>query len=314
MLTPPKMPEPLPDTSLGVAAGDEPAELERLRADLADLRDHVLQSDFEIDDLRIKTAEARLPWYRNIQSLVAVLALLLSLSTTVVSGYWARTQGEIAEQRLRQQEIHDARTELRGLLQALSELARKNEELVTMSDSLAASRLSSSYASETSILLSQALELMDTIPDHVSSSEYLSVALPLAATGDYGRAETRIERAIELASNAFDYTSAIRTHAMLLFLKGDFEGGRARLTEALDAWSVFPPLTRFEQTVGDWTTEMTWADQERIQGNCDEAKDHLNQARAYLTDLGNAAPSAYQRQYAALAQFVAQCIPGEATA
>ena len=95
MLTPPKMPEPLPDTSLGVAAGDEPAELERLRADLADLRDHVLQSDFEIDDLRLKTAEARLPWYRNIQSLVAVLALLLSLSTTVVSGYWARTQGDL---------------------------------------------------------------------------------------------------------------------------------------------------------------------------------------------------------------------------
>jgi hypothetical protein len=103
-------------------------QIETLRGELDALRATVRQNDDEIDALQLQAAMSHRPWYRSIEALVAIFALLLSLTTTAVSGYWAKTQKDIAEQRLRQQQTYDSRLELRGLIQSMSELDRKTNE------------------------------------------------------------------------------------------------------------------------------------------------------------------------------------------
>jgi hypothetical protein len=290
-------------------AGGASAQIETLRAELDTLRASLAQSDHEIDDLQLRVAEVRMPWYRNIQALVAVLALLLSLATTVVSGYWAKTQGDAAEQRLRQQEIHDARTELSGLLRSLGDLERRNEELSTLSDPLQAARLSSSYAGETSMLTIQALEIMESIPEHVTSSQYLSMALRLGAINQIGQAETLIHRALETARNSFDWVSAQRTYGSLLFLKGDFAGGRAAFAAALAESRPFAPETAVTRETDDFQTELAWAGVELGRGFCEEAKAHMDTARRFLSK-PYSSPVAHQ-QFTAAARLVAGCVPGQ---
>ncbi|MBA3450057.1 MAG: hypothetical protein H0T18_02455 [Chloroflexia bacterium] len=295
------------------ADGRTPDPLADVRAELTMLRAHVAQNDHEIDDLQLRSAEWRLPWYRNIQSLVAVFALLLSLLTTLVSGYWASTQGEIAERRLRQQEIHDARTELRGLLQSLSELERRIEELPSIDDPLLASRLSSSYGSETAILATQALAIMESIPDQISSSEYLNLAVRFGAINEFGRAQPLIERALATAATSYDFLSAKRTYAALLFQNGDSDGGRRQFAEALASWSTFPSEAATVQTTGDLFTELTWASIESLHGYCDEAKAHIDAAREHVNALNNPAWQLPEQQFAAMAELVTQCEPKAAS-
>ncbi|MBA2596374.1 MAG: hypothetical protein H0V00_07075 [Chloroflexia bacterium] len=299
--------EPVPAMAPGSerAAGD----LAGVRAELMALRAQVAQNDDEIDDLQLRSAESRVPWYRSIQSLVAVFALLLSLSTTLVSGYWARTQGEIAEQRLRQQELHDAKTELRGLLQSLAELERRIEELPTLDDPLLASRLSSSYGSETAILATQALAIMETMPEQISSSEYLNLAIRFGAINEFGRAQPLIERAVATAANSYDFLSAKRIYAALLFQNGDSDGGRRQFADALQSWRTFPAEAATVQSTGDLYTELNWANVESLHGYCDEANAHIDAARQHVDALNNPGWVLPRQQFDAMAELVTQCQP-----
>ncbi len=314
-MSPPSQPEAVSsfvaESMLAMAQGSERAAdaLADVRAELMALRAQVTQNDHEIDDLQLRSAESRLPWYRNIQSLVAVFALLLSLLTTLVSGYWASTQGQIAEQRLRQQEIHDSKTELRGLLQSLAELERRIEELPTMADPLIASRLSSSYGSETAILATQALEIMESIPDQISSSEYLNLAIRFGAINEFGRAQPLIERALATAANSYDFLSAKRTYAALLFQNGDSDGGRRQFADALQSWSTFPSEAATVRITGDLYTELTWASVESLHGYCDEANAHIDPARQHVNALNNSAWELPEQQFDAMAELVTRCEP-----
>lgn len=192
------------------------AQIETLRAELDALRATVRQNDDEIDALQLEAAKSHRPWYRSIETLVAVFALLLSLTTTLVSGYWARTQNDIAEQRLRQQQIQDSRLELRGLLQAMAELERNTSEAMAQQpDPLVAVGLNRSYAGETAMLTNQAYDVITSIPDHVSSSEYNQVGMRLMSIYDYDRAEPMFIRAMETANNLYDFMASTRTYGAL---------------------------------------------------------------------------------------------------
>src|SRR3982750_4385024 len=72
----------------------------------------------EIDALQIAAAEKSKPWYGNVSTLLSVIALVFSLGTTLVSYHRANLQG-----------VHDARQELRGMLQRLSALPKENVEI-----------------------------------------------------------------------------------------------------------------------------------------------------------------------------------------
>ena len=299
----------------GRAADGVAAQIETLRAELDSLRATVRQNDDEIDALQLQAAVSQRPWWRSIETLVAVFALLLSLTTTLVSGYWARSQNDIAEQRLRQQEIQDARLELRGLLQAMSELDRqRNEALAQEDDPIAASYFDSSYAAETSLLSNQAHDVITGIPDHVSSSEYAQVGMRLMAISDFARAEPMFDRAIATATNVYDYTGANRTYGLLLYQLDRPDDGRRYFEQALAVWDKFPSqsvvLTRFT----NFQTELNWASVLLTTGHCAEVPEHMDRARGHLNALPSVIRGGYQRQYNAQASQVETCVPNDSAA
>lgn len=98
---------------------DSPSELD-LESGVQDMSDqpidlHLLKK--EVDALQVKILEQRTPWYKNISTIISLIALFFSFGTTFVS--YNRTQI---------QDIQDRRVELRGLLQRLSTLPRENLE------------------------------------------------------------------------------------------------------------------------------------------------------------------------------------------
>jgi hypothetical protein len=72
----------------------------------------------EIDALQISSADKAKPWYKNVSTLIAVLALLFSFGTTYVS--YRRTEA---------QDVQSMRQELRGLLQRLAALPKERVDL-----------------------------------------------------------------------------------------------------------------------------------------------------------------------------------------
>jgi hypothetical protein len=289
-----------------------PAQIETLRAELGALRATVRQNDDEIDALQLQAAIGNRPWYRSIETLVAVFALLLSLTTTVVSGYWARSQNEIAEQRLRQQEIQESRRELRGLLQALSDLDReRNEILAQQDDPMIASYFDSSYAAETSLLANQAYDVITGIPDHVSSSEYAQLGLRLMTISDFPRAEPMFDRAVATATNVYDYIGAARSYGQLLYQLDKPDAGRQRFEQALAVWDIFPSESAVLMAFISFGTELAWASTLLTTGYCDEVPEHMDKARGHLNALPAVIRGGYQRQYTAQALQVVNCVPNE---
>lgn len=284
-----------------------------LRAEIDALRAAVERNDLQIDDLQVRTAEIERPWYRHAQTLIALFALLFSLVTTLTSAYWAKTQGDADAARLRQEEIHDAKTELRGLLQALAELTRRVQTLPPPGEGNGGELLQQSYAAEMSLLTNQAIAVADTIPDEVSSSEYLGLAIQVGNLGDFPEAGRLVEKAIAKAETPYDQLSANRTYGMFLFGQGDVEGGRRHMQNALDVWANSPDVARqapLWPKLEDLITRMFWAGYEALAGNCTEATTQSVAATSLWQELAPPAESGLQLQYNDMLTLVNGCVPG----
>lgn len=72
----------------------------------------------EVDALQIEILGIKIPWYKNISTILSILALIFSFGTTFVS--YSRTKSL---------DIQSQRVELRGLLQRLAALPRENVEI-----------------------------------------------------------------------------------------------------------------------------------------------------------------------------------------
>src|SRR2546426_3294976 len=72
----------------------------------------------EIDALQIAITGQTNPWYKNISTILSVVALLFSFGTTYVSYH-----------RTSVQDIQSRRQELRGLLQRLAALPKENVDI-----------------------------------------------------------------------------------------------------------------------------------------------------------------------------------------
>jgi hypothetical protein len=86
--------------------------------DPGDVQAQLAMMKGEIDALQVTVAETTKPWYKQASILIAALALLFSFGTTYYS----------AEQ-TRKADIHNAKVELRELIQQLTELPQRNVNL-----------------------------------------------------------------------------------------------------------------------------------------------------------------------------------------
>jgi tetratricopeptide (TPR) repeat protein len=242
--------------------------------DPGDVQAQLAMMKREIDALQITVAETTRPWYKQASILIAALALLFSFGTTYYS----------AEQ-TRKADIHNAKVELRELIQQLTELPQRNVDLNSKyADNPSALLVASGLINTQQIVLAkQAVDIIDDIPEEVSSTEYFAVANALAVSGSYDRTVEFYRHSLEKARDANDWTSASRSLGQAAFAAGDLVQGRASYQDALNVFKRFPTRNSYFIWSTDTFTEISWAGAELSQRQCPQAKDHLDKAAQKLS-------------------------------
>lgn len=225
----------------------------------------------EIDGLQIAITSQKKPWYKDISTLISVLALAFSFGTTMVS--YRRTQV---------QDIESSRQELRAMLRRLTAIPR--EMLDTRkrygNDQSAILGISQMYNQENAMLARQAAEISKSLPPKVvSATEYSEIALSLQNAYNLGSAKEFFQLAIDNAKDFNDEIGAIRGSANLEFMTGQPQAGRVRYEQALNIFSKYPGYDNFTKTSTDVYTELFWSQSEAAMGQFPLAIQHANNAQ-----------------------------------
>jgi len=273
-------------------------QVSRLRADLLILERNIDQNDAELDALQIKMTAGQKPWDREITTIIALLAFLFSFATTMVSYRLSA-----------QQRIHNDRAELRVFLQRLLELSKENTMLQTDPNSQGVAGYVSSFITyETTLLVYQAVEVMDRLPGRVTANEYNLVAEMSNAIGDYNQSYKLLQQAVKVSQNANEEVSALRGLALLYYATGNREEGSATYKRALSVNERYPSMV---PAYKDWTnsqTEVAWAGAELAQGNCAEARRHMQTAFELKDNVGFGVTDVYLWQLESAQAQVDACV------
>jgi hypothetical protein len=227
----------------------------------------------EVDSIQVKLLSTTTPWYRQASTLISLLAFLFSFGTTVVSC-----------DRAAEQDRHNWKQELRGLILQIVEMPLKNVDLFDKykTKPLMLGNISSMLNQESSILADQAALVISKIPDLVTANEYLAVAGAFHNGGLLDRAKDMRDKAIEVSATPIEAITALRQLAGMAFQRGDVRNGRAFYQEALVIFDK-PRFTSFRDPgVVSFTnsyTELYWAQVEAVAKECDAFHLHLVEAK-----------------------------------
>jgi hypothetical protein len=212
---------------------------------------------------------------KDISFIVSIFAVLFSLGTTAVSWWHSK-----------QQEVHDTRVELRGLLQRLSVLQRDLAEarVKYQNDQLALSAIGGAIQQENIVVAKQAVDVSRRIPTRVTANEYAAIASALQSVAEMRLAQEVLLLAIDQADNAHDQAAkiiALRGLGSVLYQAGDFEHGRQRFADAEATIRAEPMNDDFKAYALAYTQE-SWAWAELGARHCREAADHRALAQVEL--------------------------------
>jgi tetratricopeptide (TPR) repeat protein len=233
-----------------------------------------------VDLLTEEVRSAKRPWYKDVATLISIGALVFSLGTTVVAGW--HTQ---------EQDTHNLRTELRGLLQRLAAMPKEaiedNEKYKNNPGALTA--ILRNQNQENVILSRQADELLRRLPrDQVSATDYIAVAGALANSSIFDGAIADLNRALVVASPVLaDELGAVRNLAMLEMTLGKTGDARTHFQQAADIFGK-DPYQGYDQVtklMANADTEILWATAEGTAGNPDLFQQHLNKAEQFANSL-----------------------------
>lgn len=301
-VTPPPPPPP-PLTPSQVQGAGLAAEGQRLAGvDPAgrDLRYETLKA--EVDALQVQVMRQQVPWYRDATALVAVLALLFSFGTTVVS-----------YQKSAQEEVHASEIELRSLIGRLSAIPVEMTEAskAYADDAGTVASLTSVLTQEQLLIAKQAAQVLANIPEErVTAAQYLLVANVLIANGVDTPGLRLLDKAIARAGDVNDFVSAARVKAYRVFQLGRIDEGRALYQRALDVFSRrgFESSDENFKAYTHLQTQVGWAQAELSVGNCDEARRHIGDARLLATRFPTTDNQV--RRMEAVASAITDCRPG----
>jgi tetratricopeptide (TPR) repeat protein len=238
----------------------------------------------EVDTLQIAMQEQRKPWFKNISTLISIIALFFSFGTTFVS-----------YQRIQNQDIQNARAELRNLLQRIVSFPRENIEITKKYEKIdpnAMAIIGSSINQENTLLARQATEIANKIPSkYISATEYYSIGLALQNAYNLEGAKEFITKAINVSTDMNDRVGALRARANVLFLSGQPDAGRVDYQKALNIFNDFNSITYndyIKKSTHIWT-ELAWAYSEANIRSINVALQHVQNAENLLSGL-NATP------------------------
>jgi tetratricopeptide (TPR) repeat protein len=232
----------------------------------------------EIDALQISIlGQKPKPWYRNISTILSVVALLFSFGTTYVS--YLRNES---------QDIQSARQELRTLLQRLATLPKENvDNYKKFADDPASMNLVGGFINqENAMLARQAAEIAKKLPvDLVSGTEHYAIAVALQNSYDLAAADEFLKYAIQAAKDFNTEIAALRSTANLQFIQGRPESGRVEYQKALNIFSKYSGYDPFTKTSTNIWTELAWAISEANMGLPAFASQHMESAKALVNGL-----------------------------
>lgn len=229
----------------------------------------------EVDALQVAVMREQIPWYKQMPIIVSVIALLFSFSTTFVS----YKKSEI-------EEIKNSRTELRQLLQRLSELPIENVQYGAMfaQDPTRLGIIAGILTQENSILTQQAAEIARKLPPgYISAAEYYALGAGLVNSFDLEPALEFYSNAAKMSDNLNIAGSSLRGSANVLFAQKMFQEGRDKFREAFELSDSLASKTDFEKTYNRLLTQLNWAVAEDGSGHKAEASKLLDEAEATLT-------------------------------
>jgi hypothetical protein len=240
-------------------------------------QDQLVTMKKEIDSLQIAMGESNRPWYRQASTIIAVAALLFSLGTTYYSNRQTRLQN-----------IHNAKVELRGLIKDIESASLANMDIQNKyKDNPGAGVLASSLLRTRQIVLvSQAVDIIDSIPDEVTSTEYYAVASALSTISPE-RVLSYYERGRAKADTADSYLAISRSMALYYFSIGNYERGRASFTGALNYSDRLERVNETTRRFYNAYTHLSWAGAELSRRNCSEASKHNEQSQRLFQQLSS---------------------------
>ena len=244
-----------------------------------DLEQRVELMKREIDALQIAITGQSKPWYKNVSTLLAVIALLFSFGTTCVSN-----------RRIASQDIQNTRQELRGLLQRLAALPKENVDTVKkyQGDEASAAIVSGFINQENSLLARNAAELARKLPaKSVSATEYYAVAVALQNSYELTGAQEFLNYSLNASPDFNTEISALRMLAGMRFTQGSPEAGRVEYQKALNIFSKYPQYDPFTKISTNVWTELSWAFSEANYNLFPTASQHIDNAEGLLATLPN---------------------------
>lgn len=251
--------------------------------------DEVQRLKQEVDALQVHVMSLDKPWFKEPSSIVAALALIFSLVTTALS--FAR------DWRLDQQAD---RAELRQLIQRLSTLPREELELKQklIDQPHDMTRFLGIVANEGTMLIGQALDIMERIPKLVGASELTAVAAALVSAGRTAEARALYLQAAEHPrATAREVVPSYRQLGYYEFQLGRIEQAREHFAKAVNVFqdrfpNEDPSFVNYTHTY----TQAYWASYEAAAGQCDEAQTHLEDADRRFQAAPNAFVPAMRQQ------------------
>jgi hypothetical protein len=231
----------------------------------------------EVDAIQIAIMGQKAPWYRNISTILSIVALCFSFGTTFVS--YIRTE---------KQDIQNTRQELRGLLQRLAVLPKEYVEIEKKyaSDQAAMQVIGGLINQESTLLVRQAAELAKKLPKNlVSSTEYYSIAVALQSSYDLVGAAEFLKYTIEAAKDFNTEIAAIRMTAAMHYQRGKPEAGRVEYQRALDIFAKYPEFDPFTRASTNISTELAWTGSEANIGAMNLANLHIESGKSIVNGL-----------------------------
>jgi len=231
----------------------------------------------EVDALQIELMKGKTPWYKNIPVILSILALVFSFGTTYVSN-----------ERVKSQDLQALKSELRGMLQQLTDLPKENFELTQKytTDPGAIAFIGGQLNQENSLLSSQAASLIAKLPiEEVSAIEAYSVGVSLQNASEMQRAQDMFLLAYDTAITMNDAVAAKRGIANTYFAMGDPGAGRVEFQEALNIFSRFKNHNDYVQKTTHLITLMNWHSAEAGSGFMAKARQRLEEANSIAITL-----------------------------
>jgi tetratricopeptide (TPR) repeat protein len=309
------VPSTTPHSDPDDTATPDPGSSDQLSAvekQLRQLAEEVHVRGREIDE--IQAMDKHRPWYRQVTSLVAIGALVVSL-LSAVAGFQLQTS---AETRAQSRERVQDRSDLRSILQRLIVLPIEVQELYTAYPD-AAAELSRNVTSEYALLTGQAVEIIENLRkadnDDVSASEYNALATAINhLPGGHEEARIYYGRAADRANNLTEAITAVRSIAVLDYQMGAYEAMRAQFERAVEVTKEYPS-TDFVRAETVTETYLTWAAHEIFSGSCVVAEQILDRAYEAATEEDVFTLNAtLDARHQALLVSLSECVPSAAAA